>query len=828
MNRACAACAGVVLLGGMLAGERARAGVAERQPLAAAERSGAILVEDHVARLARRTALLDLRLQPSPDRGDYAATAALLELVAERVAGDVLLRREIINAYTAAGDGDAALRHTRDLVRLDPRDTVAQVRLISAQIASRQTVEERIALYERFLGERGRRLDASVRSRLALDAALLRRELGDRSGFFDGLAQAIELDATNKDAAELAAEVFAADAESDPMAMLELESNLLYADPLDPAVHRTIAGLLIVEGAIEQASRFHETAILLADLTGTLGEEIDSERAILTWLNDDPAEVSRGLESLLRTFRAQAQAQIDGAIAADLPTDELRQPDEVRLSPSLEMIRLLLANQAGNEERVKASLADFTATLTFTVTELTDQINAGSVEALQAAYFAFQTLQLSRALTGQELEQMGIDLRDQIERNPAFAPLLAHFQPWIAYHAGEYEEALQLASRLLGDYNEVSALAGAAALEKLGRDADAITAYRAIARRSALTTVGAYAFQRIRELGGETASEVGQQMGAFAARIPAWVDRMARQPRTFMSIELEASATGHNPGDPPVLSLRVRNVAPVALSFGPGATISSRFLLLGLVDRQAPGFEGDPQPGVLELDARLRLESREELVVQFPADTGYTGWLTDSQPGISIRRRWRALQGFEVGRRGVFIPGGTSLADETLSVVRRPSRFASLETGALIEALRAGEAPNEVLPVLRSRLMGIDRGASPAEARDAAEALQAMYTEADTAGRLAMLVDLPWASQAQAMELFDAGVLVSLEDETDPLVLATALLTRASDPGDPALVAALQHEDARVRAVAASLDRRLRDDAPTLATSGPGLQALAM
>ncbi|MEL6739371.1 MAG: hypothetical protein AAFP26_01810, partial [Planctomycetota bacterium] len=149
MNRACAACVGVVLLGGMLAGAPARAGVAQAQPAATAERPGITLVQDHVARLARRTALLDLRLQPSPDRGDYAATAALLELIAERVAGDVLLRREIINAYTAAGDGDAALRHTRDLVRLDPRDTVAQVRLISAQIASRQTVEERIALYER-------------------------------------------------------------------------------------------------------------------------------------------------------------------------------------------------------------------------------------------------------------------------------------------------------------------------------------------------------------------------------------------------------------------------------------------------------------------------------------------------------------------------------------------------------------------------------------------------------------------------------------------------------------------------------------------------------
>ena len=54
---------------------------------------------------------------------------------------------------------------------LDPSDTVAQLRLISARIGQFQTAEERLAAYERFTGPEGKGLDPAIRSRLALDAA---------------------------------------------------------------------------------------------------------------------------------------------------------------------------------------------------------------------------------------------------------------------------------------------------------------------------------------------------------------------------------------------------------------------------------------------------------------------------------------------------------------------------------------------------------------------------------------------------------------------------------------------------------------------------------
>lgn len=785
------------------------------------------LAESREARLARRTALLDLRLLPSPSVEDYAAAAALLELVIDLAPGDALLRREVISAHAAAGNDDAVLRHTRELLRVDPRDTVAQTRLITAQIAARQTVEERIELYERFLGPRGERIDPSVRSRVALDAALLRRELGDRQGFYDGLARALELDSTNKDAAELAAEVFAADASGDPLALLELEINLLYADPLDPGVHRAIAGLLIAEGALEQGRRFHENAVRLATLTGGITEELDIEQTIMAWLTEDAAEVSRNLEGQLKAFRASAEAQLEAAIAADEPTDGLLEPEEVRLAPLSEMVRLLLAHDLGNEERVAASLEDFQATLLATVEALRERIEAGDTDAAATGYAAFQTMQLSRVITGLQLDRLADDLRNQVERNPGLAPLLTSFQPWLSYHTGDYEEALRLASRPRPAFDEVSALAGAAALEQLGRTDEAISAYRAVARRSPLSTTGAHALRKVEKLGGETATDVGRQMSAFAARVPAWVDRMILQPRTFASLDLETEQRSHAPGEPPTLRLRIRNIAPVPLSFGPRAAISSRFLILGLIDRDTPGFVGAPQPGVIEADARLRLESREELVLEFPADAGFTGWLTDTQPGMTIRRRWRALQGFEIGRRGVFIAGGTSLASETDGVIRTPSRFASLDLPELVEALQTGEPPHLVLPVLRTRLMEIQGESSPADRRDAADALLEYYRAADMSRRVLLLAEIPSASQVGEFDVFDAGVLVDLSEGESPLVIALALLTRVADADDPALAAALEHTDERVRKVAGSLAERLGDDRPTLGSVEPGLEALA-
>src|SRR5262245_39862630 len=155
--------------------------------------------EAFIASQLERLALLDLRAVESPSAGDFAITEAILAIAQELAPGDTQIVRRRIEAAWNAGDNDALLDATRRIVELDPDDTVAQLRLITAKIGQVQVAQERLRLYEAFLGPKGEALDPSIRSRLALDAALLQRERGDEPGFVEKLKLAARLDSTNKD-----------------------------------------------------------------------------------------------------------------------------------------------------------------------------------------------------------------------------------------------------------------------------------------------------------------------------------------------------------------------------------------------------------------------------------------------------------------------------------------------------------------------------------------------------------------------------------------------------------------------------------------------------
>src|SRR5262249_36532640 len=155
------------------------------------------------------------------------------------------------------------------------------LRLISGKIGRLQTAEQRLTLYTRLLGPDGEALSPAIRSRLALDDALLLREQGDIDGFVDRLALAIRLDPTHKEAAALAAQYYS-DQVSDPVGKFQLLIDLLYADPLDPNVHESIARLLAQEGAWAQAKRFHDNGInLLSGPQGQLTDQLYIERQFL-------------------------------------------------------------------------------------------------------------------------------------------------------------------------------------------------------------------------------------------------------------------------------------------------------------------------------------------------------------------------------------------------------------------------------------------------------------------------------------------------------------------------------------------------------------------
>ncbi|MEM7515800.1 MAG: hypothetical protein AAF368_02600, partial [Planctomycetota bacterium] len=302
------------------------------------------LGDDYIGRQIARAAIIDYRLQPDPSPADARAGAMMLELAAEFRPEDPILLRYLVEAYRAAGDEASLIDATSRLYKVDPGDEVAQLRLISWHIGRNQTVEERLAAYGEWLDGRGsEHLEdfPAIASRLALDAALLYRETGDERAFLGRLAQATRLDSSNKEAAALAAAVYAQRSD-DPVARLELAINLLLADPVDPNLHLSIAEQLATFGVFDQSRRFYNNADRLYRLSGANADTpaMISALVALDWYTFGPRTILQAYETQLRSRRAAAERRIEKLLELGQPTQNELQPEDVRLDIERERFRL--------------------------------------------------------------------------------------------------------------------------------------------------------------------------------------------------------------------------------------------------------------------------------------------------------------------------------------------------------------------------------------------------------------------------------------------------------------------------------------------------------
>lgn len=278
-------------------------------------------VQQAATDLLVRTILKRSRNLPNATVDDYRVTALGLRLARQMSPGDAELLRREIEAWTAADDAARVMEASRELIRLDPRDTIAQLRLIDSQIGRLNTVEERRSAYGRLLGPAGERLRPSIRSRLALDAALLAREDGDEEAFLRLLTDATLLDETNKNAAALYASMLLPTAQT-RVERFELIANVLQADPLDPGAYENAAIELMSAGAYEASLRFLDR---MRDLLGEAGRDFMS-RAYLSdpqLFNEDRASdyliaawQHRGVAQAI-SFINDAQGQVEGRFSSE-------------------------------------------------------------------------------------------------------------------------------------------------------------------------------------------------------------------------------------------------------------------------------------------------------------------------------------------------------------------------------------------------------------------------------------------------------------------------------------------------------------------------------
>lgn len=753
-----------------------------------------------LARVLTRTVLMDLRMNAEPTKDDYTLAAILLKDISTIVPNDAQVIRRWIEAAHAAGDEDMVMEATRALVKVDPSDTVAQLRLLTKRFSQIQIAKDRLNAYEQFLDKAGS-VDASVRSRIALDAALLARDIGSEEKFVALLTKATQLDSTNKPAAFLAY-VYFSQRSPDDMGRLELLSNLLMADPLDASVHVQIRDLLASRGSWSTAERFHAIANRILDAKQSAGLEQDVETLCLQ-MNSRGASPALASVSERLTIRRDAARAIfeqtkksDEALAAVAPED-------IRLEIPLEECRLVAAHAADNRDALNASITDMGKSAGLMIDILQDATRrpadideaAAQEEVIETVY----RLTMWRLLMNIEID-FAKNVVTQISEKMAADDLRKdRFTPWLSLRSGDAQAALTQSQELIDAEkdDEWTLVCHALALEATGKSADAAEKLRTLCSVAPLTPLGAWANWKATALSPQTDTQVARAMVLYCRNtIPQWMDLMITNVDGFERLSatqpFEAELLSNS-----TLAISMRNTSPIPLGLGADRTINSRLLVGPRLDGTHQLPNELLQPEVIEANQRLRLMPGEELKISFwPSETSI-GWAIDSVCDQTSRLRFRTLQGFEIDKDGIRHAGAGCQDIDANTMSIPPLEDAHLELPALTErVLRASEARVPAL-LLASRLRLATIAANPnanfngPEVQNLIRAWTARYAGSAPIVRALILCDLPGPADMQMVTVMDEII----RQDPDTFAQRWVLMTRAADPEDPALTAALTSTD---------------------------------
>lgn len=786
---------------------------------------------ERAAESVEMVAGLDLGLNEPVSPDDYELAMHLMSMALELNPADADLARSVAQAAWSCGNHEELINATRVVVRNDPADTVAQLRLISAIINQHQTVDERIEAYKRFLGKNAESIDPSVRSRLMMDMALLERELGDEIGFLSSLRKAAKLDPANKEAQSLVAQHYSQIID-DASVLMRLQLRVLYADPLDPHVIISIARMCAAEGATGVAWRFLNNGIGIFKIdSGVVPPALQEQQLSLLWQHEGPQAILDKLNPSLADERATTQAKIDARIEANEPIDDIKKPLEIRYDPGIDRIRLLAASILGDQETVDSVLEDLERSLMAYYFAIQQQMKMRGVDKgqLLGGYLSeVVTFQTMRAIVGVPGEDIERDITTIIENAPELEPFFRPFEPFSSFAMGDYQRAMDTAIDTLGPSASRDVLIALSA-ERLGNTDEAIELYTQLTRDYPLQATGSIARSRLEFLtdGADLTTPEGAKMREIALRVPAWFDHMITSPSNTMSLSIRPTKTGYGPGERAKIEIRLSNLSTLPLSLGSAHPIDSNLLVIPGFREIDGEFKGIGRSNVVDLGRRLRLAPLEELVMVIDPDSIQTRWLLQNQPQSVVRQRWRGLQGFKPMMGGGIINSPFALVSETQLVERRVLGEASIAVDDLIESIRAPESDRFERGVLGAAAVLIKPESRPdlteADHDRIVDALWERYLSADTASRIWMLGTLPIKLAAKPMRSFDERVKQTLtadslvDPDIDPLLVAMVLVTRVEMMGSPVFDVARGHPDTRLGWMADLIAERIKNIEPMYA-----------
>ena len=779
-------------------------------PAPAAPARQASAISAIAAQQLARLALIDFRNLSDAGPAESRYNARLLRDAANLDPTNAPIIRLAIDASANSGNQQGTIDLCKMLVTLNPQDTSAQLDLIRARVAICQTAEERLAILDSLLGPRGDSIDPSVRARLAVDSALIKRERGDGAGFVKDLTTATTLDSSYYTAAALALEYYSSRVK-EPEGKFELLTSTLISSPLDASIHAAIAHELAVAGATEQAVRFYENARLLYARQGdVLPIDGQEEYLVQLWKLRGPQVVVKPLNDAIDSERRQAQIDIDVANATNKPSDQLPRPESRRHPIAMERIRLAAAIAAADRSTIDRSLLDLQASLAI----LPEKDPSRLAAEAEAAYL--------RALAN--AGDIAADAA-RLRTRGAPADALARLDAWMKHRRGSTAAARAAFEAMKDDRLAQLALA---VIDLEAKPAPGTTQARALDDRlvalvneSPASPISAWATTVYKDRNEGKFPPLSTKAGKFAAMgagIPLWLDDIAKEPGRVISIKVEpAKSRALTPIEPALLNIRISNNSPVSVAIGNGLTVDDKVLISTSVDIGGVNAPDASKTEVVSIGGRLRILPREEVVFTVWPDPGFGGWAVQNLITKAARLRFSVIHGFEIRDVPRTSPFGTRIEAGPIARGSLPlydvSRLCS-EIGSLQEEEFAA-----ALLHARLQLLNFEKPLTIEQAKKIVGAISDRYRRATAAERIVILTLTPTPLLAAAV--IDLELVVSQIDETDPAVARAALLTRVDTLNSPLLNKFRLFPDTGVQEAVRVIEARIADGKSLLAKAAP-------
>lgn len=763
------------------------------------------------ARLLAGTAL-DLMQLPEPSTDDYRVALSLSEWATE-LDPDWSDGWRVLLRLSAAAEGldDRTTERMRtalsSIVRLDPRDEVARLRLLSLAVERFDTVEERLAAYDRLLEPSNlSKLGTAVAARLAYESALLLYRSGDIPGFAARLAESVALDPSYPPATEMAAGFLRHNLD-DPVGEVELFAAAALANPSNLLPLETMASISLNNGAYRAAARLYGLLVELLPIDSAESADATVGLSLARWaLGEGAAAVAlidARQEALDQIARDAARRRNPGL--GPLESEQVRSPPDRNLSA----VKAVIERSRGSAE-ADAALAVAMVALRLEADRIVEE-DPGEARSRRLASLALEgaglVLWLGEDVDASQrmLEQLGSMVR--LADSTA-----GRFEGWLALQRGEPATAIE--SFEDDDASPLAAIGLAEAFEAVGRRSDAARRHLANARDVPGTVHGIWSRDRLSRLLERPVppSEVAAAIEAIVAEIPRTYDRLLLDRERAISLTLRGPSAPVEPLDSLVVEVELANLTDLPLAIDTVGPIEPNLAVLATA--QVPQIQGTVQadPMVVPIGRVLRLEPRERVVVPIDLSLGPVGDVLERTAISGSTVQARVLSNFRPVPGGALQPGmlgakaqgpqmrvdgvriSSGWLEDAVAAIRTPDEAGDLVLISLLASVGAATETNlEAIPEGEFTAIG-----------EIFPAIVAAWPSLGPAGQGWLLASLP------AMDSAGIDRIVDLARRSDePLAMLGYVLGRVRSTDDPVLLEAIASDDARLRAVAGLVKRRI-------------------